>query len=263
MNLELEGKVAFVAGGSQGLGFGIARELIREGAQCLLGSRSEEPLINAGRQLDEEFGLTRVSCRRLDTSQSDSIEEWISEGALRFGRLDMLVVNTGGPAPGGFEELSEEQWVSAFQQILLGAVRMVRQALPLMERSGGGSILFITSTSVRQPIENLLLSNVYRPALAALAKSLSLEFAEKGIRVNTLMPGRIDTERVRSLDRANSQRKQITPEEIRALAESGIPLGRYGTTEEFGRMASFLLSPAASFVTGTTIAVDGGMLKTI
>jgi 3-oxoacyl-[acyl-carrier protein] reductase len=199
----------------------------------------------------------------LDVSDPDSIALWVEKTIDAFGGVDMLVVNAGGPPAGNFDQFDDDAWQDAFELTLMSAVRMIRAVLPFMRTAGGGSILTITSSSVKEPIDFLLLSNVMRSGVTSLAKSLSQQLAPENIRVNNLMPGRIDTDRVQALDERSARARGLSAEEIRAANELGIPLRRYGTIEEFGRLGAFLLSDAASYITGQTIAVDGGSIKTV
>lgn len=263
MDLGLQGKVAAIAGGTRGLGYAIAKELVLEGASCSIGGRAPGSLRQAAQELGKLGSDTQLKAVPLDTARKESVQQFVDETVSAFGRLDMLVVNSGGPPPGAFADVHDEAWEEAFGQLVLGSIRLIRCALPALRASGSGSILCITSTSVRQPIDNLILSNTLRPAVAALAKSLSIELAAEDIRVNSLMPGRIETERVQSLDEANAKKRQLPAADLRRLMENSIPLGRYGKPEEFGRLGAFLLSPAASYITGVTVAVDGGMLRSL
>jgi 3-oxoacyl-[acyl-carrier protein] reductase len=262
MELGLRGKVAMVAASSKGLGFGIARELAREGALVSLGARTESDVHDAAEILTNETD-TDVLANVLDAAVSDSIIQWVDSTIDAFGGVDLLVVNAGGPPAGTFDDFADSDWQSAFELTLMSAVRMIRAVLPSMRETGGGSILTITSCSVKEPIDFLLLSNVMRSGVTSLAKSLAQHLAPENIRINNLMPGRVDTDRVRSLDQLNADAKGATVEQIKAAVEKDIPLGRYGTTEEFGRLGTFLLSDAASYITGQTIAVDGGLIKTV
>ncbi|VGO22050.1 SDR family oxidoreductase [Pontiella sulfatireligans] len=262
MDLGLHGKVAMVAASSKGLGFGIARELAREGALVSIGARTETEVFDAADALIEETDA-EVLANVLDASDPDSIFQWLENTIDAFGGVDLLVVNAGGPPSGNFDAFDDAAWQSAFELTLMSSVRMIRSVLPSMRTAGGGSILTITSVSVKEPIDFLLLSNVMRSGVTSLAKSLSQQLAPENIRVNNLMPGRIDTDRVQSLDKTKAEASDLSEEEIRLAAEQGIPLGRYGTIEEFGRLGAFLLSDAASYITGQTIAVDGGSTKTV
>jgi 3-oxoacyl-[acyl-carrier protein] reductase len=262
MELGLRGKVAMVAASSKGLGYGIARELAREGALVSIGSRTEADVFDAAEALTEETG-GEILAHVMDASRPESIIQWVENTTEAFGGVDMLVVNAGGPPAGTFDDFDDADWQAAFELTLMSAVRMIRAVLPSMREAAAGSILTITSASVKEPIDFLLLSNVLRSGVTSLAKSLSQQLACENIRVNNLMPGRIDTDRVRELDRINAESRGLAAEEIKAAAELGIPLRRYGTIEEFGRLGAFLLSDAAGYITGQTLAVDGGSIKTV
>lgn len=251
-----------VAASSKGLGFGIAQELAREGARVSIGSRTESEIHAAAGILKSETG-SEISANVLDASDPASIQKWVDATIHAFGTVDMLVVNAGGPPTGMFDDFTDSDWQAAFELTLMSAVRMIRSVLPAMRKAGGGSILTITSCSVKEPIDVLLISNVMRSGVTSLAKSLSRQLAPENIRVNNLMPGRIDTDRIQSLDAMKAEAKGLPIDEIKTVNGLGIPLGRYGTIEEFGRLGAFLLSDAASYITGQTIAVDGGLIKTV
>jgi 3-oxoacyl-[acyl-carrier protein] reductase len=264
MDLGLEGKTALVAASSEGLGYATAAALAGEGARTWIGSRDRKKTVEAVDRIRLSGSTrpgTRVEGAPLDMTDGASIERWVAGASAVFDRgIDALVVNSGGPPPGRFSDFGDDEWRAAFDLLLLSAVRLVRAALPgLVERKG--SVLVISSTSVKEPIDGLILSNALRSATVALAKSLSAEFASAGIRVNCLSPGRIATGRVERIDRANAERAGISPEEAKRKAELAIPLGRYGNPDEFGRAACWLLSPAASYITGQLLTADGGMLK--
>ena len=262
MDFQIEGKVFMVAAASKGLGFGIARELARNGATVCIASRTKTEIEKAAEILRKETGAT-IHASVFDAANSESIQNWITDVETAFERIDGLVVNAGGPPPGNFDDFSDDDWHMAFNLTLMSAVRLIRGVLPAMRAGGGGSILTVTSMSVKEPINRLLLSNVFRSGVTSLVKSLSNELASENIRVNNLMPGRIDTDRVRSLDKSNAEKAGIRVEEIKQKNEATIPLGRYGNIEEFGKAGAFLLSPAASYITGVSLAVDGGIMKTV
>ena len=262
MDLGLHGKVAMVAASSKGLGYGIARELAKEGALVSIAARTEAEVFDAADVLIDETGA-EVLPNVFDASDPDSIFQWLENTTHEFGGVDKLVVNAGGPPAGKFEDFTDADWQAAFNLTLMSSVRMIRSVLPSMREAGGGSILTITSVSVKEPIDFLLLSNVMRSGVTSLAKSLSKQLAPENIRVNNLMPGRIDTDRVRSLDAMYAEAEDQAVHEIKSANELGIPLGRYGTIEEFGKIGAFLLSDAASYITGQTIAVDGGSINTV
>lgn len=256
MELQLKGKVILIAGASKGLGFAIAEQLISEGARVSIAGSNEERIHSAA----EKIGAFGVQC---DVRNADDIQQWMEKSLQQFGRIDGLVVNAGGPPPGQFDQFDDAQWQAAFELTLLSAVRMIRAVLPVMREQQSGSILTLTSSSVKEPIDFLLLSNVMRSGVTSLAKSLSRTEAKNGIRVNNLVPGLIATDRMKNLDKVQAEANQRTPEQQRAATSALIPLGRYGEPEEFAKAAVFLLSDAASYITGATLVADGGTMKTV
>jgi 3-oxoacyl-[acyl-carrier protein] reductase len=262
MNLGLKDKVALVAGASRGLGFAIAQELAREGAKVSLASRDLAAVEAAAGYIRQQTGA-EVLGAACDVRSREAIQAWQHATVERFGGIDLLVTNSGGPPAGMFEDFDDAAWLNAFELLVLSAVRLVRLVIPSMEARGGGSILMLTSVAVKEPVPNLILSNVIRPATAALAKSLANELAARKIRVNQILPGRIATDRLKELDAINSSKAGISVEEQRSRVISSIPLGRYGEPTEFARVAVFLLSNAASYLTGITIPVDGGLTRSI
>ena len=262
MNLMLQGKVAMVAASSRGLGFGVAKELAREGVKVSIASRDLDAAEKAATQLREETDAP-ILASRMDAKNPASIADWTSRTISEFGGVDLLVANAGGPPTGNFDTFSDQSWQEAFELNLLSTIRMIRSVLPSMRQRGGGAILTITSITVKEPAEQLILSNVMRSGVTSLVKTLSIQLAPEGIRVNNIMPGRIDTDRIRSLDSTLAERTGMTPEECRADAIKTIPMGRYGDICEFGKAAAFLLSDAASYITGSSLALDGGSLKTV
>jgi 3-oxoacyl-[acyl-carrier protein] reductase len=262
MDLGLEGKVALVMAASKGLGRAVATELAREGARVVISSRDEGALAETAAEIGEETGA-EVEPRAADITSAEDVRALFSHAAQRFGGLDVLVNNAGGPPAGTFEDFGDEDWQAAFELVLLSLIRAVREALPLMRERGGGRIVNIASSSIRQPIENLIFSNTFRAGILGLAKSLSAELASDGILINTLGPGRISTARSQSMDATQAEAQGVPVEEVRGRVEARIPLGRYGTPEEFARVATFLASPANSYVTGQGILVDGGMVRAL
>jgi 3-oxoacyl-[acyl-carrier protein] reductase len=261
MDLKIENKVYMVAAASRGLGYGIAHCLAEEGARLSIGSRTEERIRSAAETIHGETGA-EVRGYSLDMQDGGSISGWVEKTIADFGRIDGVVVNAGGPPPGKFEDFSDEQWQSAFELTLLSAVRLIRDALEPLKRSGG-SVLTLTSISIREPVDNLILSNVMRSGVVSLVKSLSKEFAAYGIRVNNIIPGFFDTDRLRKLDRGASERTGSSIEEVMEKRKASVPLGRYGDPAEFGRAAAFLLSPAAAYTTGHSFVLDGGFMKSV
>ena len=262
MDLGLNNKVVMVAAASRGLGYGIAAACAREGALVSIGSRTESDILEAARQLQEETGGQALGTV-MDAKNADSIKAWTEATISQFGGVDGLVVNAGGPPAGDFDDFSDADWQSAFELTLMSSVRMIRAVLPSMRERGGGSIVTVTSSSIKEPIDILLLSNVMRSGVVSLVKSLSRQVAAEKIRVNNLVPGRIDTDRLRALDKVWAEKEGITPEVQKAKGEATIPWGRYGTIQEFGQAGAFLLSEAASYITGETLIVDGGAMRTV
>jgi 3-oxoacyl-[acyl-carrier protein] reductase len=258
MDLGLTGKVALVAGASRGLGFAVAEALAREGALVSIASRDEAAI----RAAAERLGGSTLAVP-LDVRSADGIQQWAAATEQKFGGIDLLFANAGGPPAGPLLSFDDKAWQDALDLLLFSTIRMVRAAVPAMQRRGGGAIVVSTSSSVKEPIQNLGLSTVVRASVSALAKTLALELASAGIRVNQLVPGRIDTDRVRQLDEINAKRQNVTPDEAKKRATATIPLGRYGETAEFGRVGAFLLSPAASYMTGSTVQVDGGLIRSV
>lgn len=262
MDLGLKGKVALVAGASKGLGYAVARALAAEGASVSISSRDEAAIADAGTRIEAETGA-RVLAMAVDVRDKAAIERWISTAASTLGGVDALMTNSGGPPAGAAVSFDDRAWQDAAELLLFSTIRMVRVAVPLMEQRGGGAILMSTSSSVKEPIQNLGLSTVLRASVSALAKTLALELAPKKIRVNQIIPGRIDTDRVRQLDAINATKQGVTADQAKAKAVAAIPLGRYGQAEEFGRVGAFLLSDAASYMTGATVQVDGGQIRSV
>jgi len=260
MDLRLKGKIAMVGGSSKGLGYAIARALAGEGAQLSLASRDDGAIRRAADTIGRETGVRTVAVAA-DLSKADAVAAWHAKTIEQFGGVDLLFANTGGPPTGTALSFDDQAWQNAFDLLLMSVVRSVRLVVPSMRSRGGGAILIGTSSSVKEPISNLALSNVLRSAVTSLAKTLSLELAPDKIRVNTLLPGRIATDRLQQLDEINAQKSGIAVEEQRKRSIGTVPLGRYGQPDEFGRVAAFLLSDAAAYVTGAAIQVDGGMIK--
>jgi 3-oxoacyl-[acyl-carrier protein] reductase len=263
MDLELKDKVVMVAASSKGLGFGIAKQAAREGAVVAMGSRNPQNLLSAKNKLQEQVKGAHVLTHDLDVADASSIKSWVKDTMTELGTVDALVINGGGPSAGRFDDLDDTAWLDGYKNTLMSAVCLIRAVLPEMRRKGSGSILTVTSSSVKEPIDNLLLSNVYRAGVTSLVKSLSMQEARNGIRLNNLVPGFFDTERLRELNQRISTESAMELEEVRSIHFNQIPMGRYGETDEFGKAAVFLLSEAASYVTGETFVIDGGKMRTV
>jgi 3-oxoacyl-[acyl-carrier protein] reductase len=260
MDLGLEGKVALVAAASRGLGAAIARILAEEGCIVEICSRSPDRVTHTAEVIASNTGQTVVGSV-VDVTEADSIGEWVDAAAARHGRIDIVIPNAGGPRHGAFSDTGPADWDAAYALTLRSAMAFARTAKPHL--GPDSAMLYLTSSSVKEPISMLALSNIFRAGVAALAKTLASDWAADGIRVNQLIPGRIATERVAELDAYVAQGRGATPDEVRSMSQTAIPLGRYGVPEEFANAAVFLVSPAASFITGATLAVDGGALRSI
>ncbi|MCL6637630.1 MAG: SDR family oxidoreductase [Alicyclobacillus sp.] len=263
MDLGLSDKTVLVLASSRGLGFATAKAFAREGARVMLTSRSEQALARAVAEIVQETGNHDVAYTPADVSRADDIERLFASVEARFGGVDVLINNAGGPPLGTFDSVQEEQWETAHQLTLMSVVRTVRRALPYMRKNQWGRIINFTSSSIRQPLENLILSNTYRAAILGLSKSLAIELAPDNILVNTLAPGRIATERVMELDATKAQQQGVSVAEIARQSQSLIPLGRYGQPDEFAAVAVFLGSAVNSYLTGQAILVDGAMVKAL
>jgi 3-oxoacyl-[acyl-carrier protein] reductase len=260
MNLGLTNKVAMVAGASRGLGFAVARALAREGAKVSLSSRNPDAALAAANAIRAETGA-EVVAQAADVCSAGALAAWHEATVRHFGGVDLLYTNSGGPPPGPVLKFDDAAWSSAFELLLLSAIRMIRLAVPSMIARGGGAILLPTSTAVKEPIGNIALSSVLRTSVSSLSKTLATELAPHKIRVNQLIPGRIFTDRVREIDDDTARRAGITVDEQQKRSWATVPMGRYGDPEEFAAAAVFLLSDAASYITGTSLQVDGGTLK--
>ena len=260
MDLGLTNKVAMVGGASKGLGFAVARALALEGAHVAIASRDEDAIERAAAAINAGTG-GRALPIAADLSKADEITRWVATATDHFGGVDLLFANTGGPPAGSALGFDDMAWQNAFELLLLSVIRTVRLVVPSMRARGGGAILVGTSSTVKEPFPNLALSNVMRAGVTALVKTLSGELAADRIRVNTLLPGRIATDRLKYLDEANAATAGISEGEQRLRAMATIPAGRYGQPDEFGRAGAFLLSDAASYITGAALQVDGGLLK--
>jgi len=262
LDLGLKGKVALVAGASRGMGRATALGFAREGAKVSICARGEAALNEAAAMIRKESG-GEVLAMVADMSKAEDIQRFVNQSAERFGRLDIIVNNAGGPPPGEFMKFTDDDWSNAFNLSFMSTMRMTREAVPHMRKVGGGRVINITSYAVKEPIAGLVLSNAIRSGVVGLAKTLSRELGRDNILINNVCPGRIDTERAQKLNQARAERLKRPVEEVNKEMAAEVPLGRYGTAEETANLIVFLASDRASYITGTTIQIDGGLVRGI
>ncbi|MBI5773681.1 MAG: SDR family oxidoreductase [Verrucomicrobia bacterium] len=260
MNLQLTGKPVIVCASSAGLGKAAALEFAREGANVMLAARRQVELQKAVAEIKAATGR-EAQFTVTDMTKADDIARLVESTVAAFGGVFTLVNNSGGPPAGTFDQFDDAAWQRAFELNLLSYVRAIRAVLPHMRKGGGGRIVNYTSSSVKSPLDNLILSNTFRMGVLGLAKTLAGELGKDGILVNVLGPGRIQTDRIEQLDSFRAEKTGATTEQVRAENFKSIPLGRYGVPEEFAKLTVFLGSPANSYITGQTILVEGGMVK--
>jgi 3-oxoacyl-[acyl-carrier protein] reductase len=262
MDLGIKGKVALVAAASRGLGRAVAEELAAEGASLILCSRNQQSITETSEAIARATGATTLGVEA-DVSIRSDITRLIDSGLQRFGRIDILVTNGGGPPAGRFEQLTPEQWEKSTRLTLFSAIELARHVLPGMKERRWGRILNITSIAVMQPVENLILSNSLRAGVTGFARTLANEVAAEGITVNNILPGYTRTERVEELAQMMAQKEGITAAEFKAKWEHEIPMRRLGEPREFAALAAFLVSERAAYITGTSIQVDGGWVRSL
>lgn len=265
MDLGLHGKVAIVAASSKGLGKATAICLAREGAKVVMCSRREDAIEAAAREAGQAAIEAENDGKAIgiaaDVTTPDDIRRLVDTTVERFGRVDILINNAGGPPSGSFETFDEQAYLDAINLNLLSALRLSRAVVPHMKAQGGGSIVNITSIAVKQPLDGLILSNTARAGVTGLAKSMANELGKYNIRVNSVGPGPTRTDRVVDLAKQRAEAQGISVDEALSRDWTGIPLGRLGEPEEFANVVTFLASPAASYVSGVTVQVDGGMYR--
>jgi len=262
MDLGLRGRTALVAAASKGLGRAIAQELAAEGASVAICARDEAALAQAGREIAESTGAP-VLAKAADVAKRDDVAAFVDAALARFGRVDILVTNSGGPPSGSFDTLDAAAWQKATELTLFAPIEFARRLLPGMRERRWGRILNVTSIAVKQPINGLMLSNSLRAAVTGWARTLANEVARSGVTVNNLMPGYTTTERVIELADATAERQGITREQAMANMVRDIPAGRMAEPREIAALAAFLISERAAYITGTSIPVDGGWIKSL
>ncbi len=260
MDLGIQNKVALVTAASRGLGKAVALELAREGCKLVICSRHADGINRAADEIRQQANV-EVLAVAADVSDGEQVQHMVEQATQKFGRVDIVFANAGGPPPGPFVQLTDQQWLNAVNLNLMSVVRLCRAVLPTMQQKQWGRILIDTSFTVKQPLENLILSNSIRAGVTGLAKTLSNEVAKDGITVNCICPGWIQTERVEQLLKDRVQRANLSLDEAKQTVTSAIPMGRFGTVEEFAAAAAFLLSERASYITGVSLQVDGGIVK--
>ncbi len=262
MDLGLKGKTALVCAASQGLGLAVAREIANEGASIVICSRRADAINAAAESIRSETGADVLSLAA-DVSVVADIERLVAAGTERFGKIDILVTNSGGPPAGPFDSLTRESWDDATRILLTSVIELTKLVLPGMRERRWGRILHVTSIASKQPVDNLMLSNSLRAAVTGFAKTLANEVASDGVTVNNILPGYTLTERLDELIEFLAEKEGLSADEIRGRWESEIPMRRLGDPKEFAALAAFLVSERASYITGSSIAVDGGWIKSL
>ncbi len=260
MDLGLNGKRALVASSSRGLGYATALGLAREGCKVVINSRNAQKVREAAEKMARETGAQAAGIAG-DVSNPEVPGKLVAQAAKFLGGIDLLVTNAGGPPSGAFDSFDEAAWDKAVNSSFLSHVRLIRAALPYLKTSDAASVLTMASYTVKQPLPNLVLSNSVRAATVGLTKSLALELGNEGIRFNSILPATIDTERIRELEAFRAQKNGTTIEQEAAQDAANSVFGRVGRPEEFANAAVFLLSPAASYITGLMLTIDGGQYK--
>jgi len=260
MDLGIKGKTSIVCGASQGLGRASAEMLANEGVNLVICSRNFDKIFSTARSISETSGVSVVPVAA-DITLPESSDKLVNEAIKQFGSIDILINNAGGPSPGKFEELDDSEWENAFNLALMSTVRMTRTVLPYMISKGWGRVINLASISVKQTISGLILSNSIRSAVTGMAKTLSQEVASKGVLINTIATGNFDTDRLRSIIKNRARASSITEKKAQHELESTIPIGRIGRPEELAWVVAFLASEKASYITGATIQVDGGIIS--
>ncbi|MEN2768536.1 SDR family oxidoreductase [Ornithinibacillus xuwenensis] len=263
MDLGLENKSVLVLAASKGLGKATAYQFAAEGARVVIASRNEQELIATTKEIQEGTHNSNIFYKACDVTNPNAIKELTQYAVNKNGTVDVLVNNSGGPPAGGFDSFEDDAWQKAFELNLLSYVRAIREVLPYMRKQQGGHIINFTSSSIKQTLDNLILSNTFRAGVVGLAKSLSQELAKDNILINTIGPGRIATDRVEELDQMRAESLGVSYEDVKTTTEQSIPIGRYGLPKEFAKQVVFLCSSANTYVTGQTLLIDGGLVKAL
>ncbi|MDX8343155.1 SDR family oxidoreductase [Rossellomorea sp. YZS02] len=263
MDFGLKDKAVIVTASSKGLGKATALELAKEGARVLISSRNEDELQKAASEIMKLSDNQHIHYMTCDMTKPEEIRSLVETAVTKLGGVDILVNNTGGPPAGGFQEFDDDDWQYAFELNLLSYIRTIREVIPHMKKVNGGRIVNIASSSTKQSIDGLILSNTFRTGMVGLSKSLSRELAQDQILINTVGPGRIATDRVAELDQLNAEKRNISSEELKSMSEKAIPIGRYGEPDEFAKVIAFLVSDANTYLTGQSLVVDGGMVTAL
>lgn len=263
MDLGLKGKIALVPASSRGIGFGVAKILASEGCKVSISSRNSPAIAEAKQRIVKETRNKEILSVEADLNSKSDIAQLVQETREEWGRVDILAYNTGPPKPGTFSDLTDDDWEKGIGLLLTSAVRLAKATIPDMVTNKFGRLVFITSTTLRQPVPNLVLSNTIRLSLAGLSKSLALEYGPRGITSNGIMQGHILTDRQREIAADTAKRTGKSIEESMKLALADVPLARYGTPEEVGSLTAFLASSQGSYINGAMIAIDGGMIRSV
>lgn len=263
MDLNLKGKSVIVTAASKGLGRAIAMEYAREGAHVMIGSRQEDLLKKTVQAIKAETGNENIYYSICDMKDHQAIKQLIAQTVKLNGTVDVLINNAGGPPAGKFIEMDDEDWYHAFELNLLSFVRTIREVIPLMKKQRQGHIVNLTSSSIKQSIDHLILSNVMRPGVLGLSKSLAQELGQDNILINTVGPGTIETDRILELNKGRAKNSGVSIDEVKEQAEKQIPMNRYGRPEEFAKAVVFLASGANTYITGQSLIVDGGSVKAL
>ena len=263
MDLGLKGKVALVPASSKGIGLGVAKVLATEGCKVVISSRDQDSISKARDAIVRENGNKDVYSVKADLAVKADVDLLIDEATRKFGTVDILAYNTGPPRPGTFADLDDADWEQGVKLLLLSAVRLTKRVVPGMIQKKWGRLIYITSSTLRQPVSNLVLSNTVRLSLAGLSKSLALEYGSKGITSNGIMQGHILTDRQRQVAQDLSSRTGKNLDDAMRQMLQDVPAGRYGLTEEVGYLVAFLASEKASYINGTMLAIDGGLIRSV